>query len=121
MNPTAWAIVGVGITALLALIGTVYTARSARRATDRSADIADRAEFTASYSKLAQDLRGDRDAVRAETADVRAEMTDVKKRTDRLEQRYWVAVRYIRQLRAIVVAVATDQVPPIPAELEQDV
>lgn len=114
MNPTAWAIVGVGLTALLALIGTVYTARSARKGTDRSADIADRAEFTASYSKLAQDLRSDRDAVRAE-------MAEVKKRTDRLEQSYWVAVRYIRQLRSIVVAVATDQVPPIPAELEQDV
>jgi hypothetical protein len=115
MNPTVWAIVGIGITALLALIGTVYTARSARKGTDRSTDIADRAEFTESYSKLARDLRGDRD-------DVRREMNEVAQRTDRLEQRYWIAVRYIRQLRSFVVAVAApDQVPRIPVELEQDV
>lgn len=114
MNATAWAIVGVALTALLALIGTVYTARSARKGTDRSAEIAARTEFTESYSKLARDLRGDRDAVRRE-------MAESVERIDRLERRYWIAVRYIRQLRSIVVSVATDQVPAIPVELEQDV
>lgn len=114
MNPSAWAIVGIGLTSILALAGTVYTARSARHGTDRSADIAEREEFTASYSKLAKDLRGDRAAVREELA-------QVVQRTNRLEQRYWIAIRYIRQLRSVVVAVAADEVPRIPAELEQDI
>lgn len=115
MSAAAWSAGAAAFLAVLALIGTLYTARSARKGTDRSADVADRAEFTASYSKLAQDLRGDRDAVRAE-------MAEVVERVDAVERRYWVAVRYIRQLRTVVVLhLPVDQVPTIPTELEQDV
>ena len=115
MSVQAWGTVGAVVVAVLALIGTVYTARSARRGTDRSADIADRAEFTASYSKLAADLRSDRDTDRKE-------LDKQRKRTDMLERRYWLAIRYIRQLRTIVVMhTPAEEVPRIPAELEQDI
>lgn len=115
VNAQTWATVGAIAVAILALVGTVYTARSARKGTDRSAQIAERAEFTASYSKLAQDLRGDRDAVRQE-------LNEVVDRVDIVERRYWIAIRYIRQLRSVVVtSLPLERVPAIPGELEQDI
>jgi hypothetical protein len=115
MNAQTWGATSAAVVALLALVAAVYTARSARKGGDRSSDIADRAEFTASYSKLTQDLQGDRDAVRQQVA-------DVVERMDAIERRYWGAVRYIRQLRTVVVHyLPADQVPAIPTELEQDV
>lgn len=115
MNATSWGFTGVALVAVLALIGTIYTARSARKGTDRSTEIAERAEFTESYSALAKDLRGDRDAVRKE-------MAIVVDRVDTVERRYGVAIRYIRQLRAVVVEhLPVERVPAIPSELEHDI
>lgn len=122
MNATTWGFIGVALVAVLALIGTIYTARSARKGGDRSAAIAERAEFTESYSALAKDLRGDRDDARQEMTAVRREMATVVERVDVVERRYGVAVRYIRQLRAVVVEhLPVERVPAIPSELEHDI
>lgn len=89
---TAWLTVGAFVTALFALVGVVYTARTSRRATQEVA-------VTAPYTDLA------------------ARLATVEEKVLRLERREQVLLHHLRDLWAWIARGAKPPAPTIPSEL----
>lgn len=114
MSNQNWANLATIFGALTVLAGTIYVARSSRKATDRSTEVAGQAQIVDNYSQILAD-------VRTEMVQLRARVEKLEKRAEQAEQRYGMAIRYIRQILGWIAERLPDvQPPPVPAGIAQD-
>lgn len=121
MSNQNWANLATIFGALTVLAGTIYVARSSRKATDKSTEIQGQAQVVDNYSQLAEDHRAERAEWRNELAELRGRVEKLEKRAEAAEQRYGLAIRYIRQLLGwIAQRLPEVQPPPVPAGIARD-
>lgn len=124
-NWTNLATVAVGLTVLA---GTIYAARSGRKATDKSTEIQAQSMFVENYSQLAEDHAVARSEWRRELGELRTRVERLElraeaaeKRATAAEQRYGLAISYIRRLLGWIASHLPEVTPPpVPAGIAAD-
>lgn len=128
MSGQNWANVATIFGALCVLAGTVYVARSSRKASDKSSEIQGQAQVVENYSQLAEDHAAARTEWREELAELRRRVEKLEDRAAKAEERaakaearYGVAISYIRRLLGWIANHLPEvQPPPVPAAIAHD-
>lgn len=112
MNGAAWTGVGTVAAALLLYLGSVFTARASKDASRYSATLTASDNIATGYNKLNADLW---EAI----ADLRQQVSDLKKEMERTNTKYGAAIIYIRQLLRFI-NLQGHEAPVPPPELDPD-
>lgn len=116
-----WAALSAVLVAVLALAGSIYTARLGRKGQQATTDIQRDSQVVQSYSELAEDWGNERRELRQELTDLRVRIEKLEKRAAEAEQRYGLAITYIRRLLGWIAQHLPEvQPPPVPAAIASD-